>query len=272
MYIKTLFKKATLLFAILLGAWSTVSAKSLLNIQHWQTTNGAPVYFVQATELPMVDISVVFDAGSSRDGQQPGVAQMTSALLNAGTTTLNADQIANIFDGVGATFDANVRRDMGIISLRSLTDPHYLTPALQLFTQILTTPSFPQDQFTRTQQQILVALKQQDQLPNTLAAKALFAGLYGAHPYSHPVLGTPTVISQLTRNDLLHFYQTYYVAKNALIVIVGNLTKLQAEEIANQIMAKLPPALPLRLSQSHPYLPMRNNKPFIFPRNKPISW
>ncbi|MGB6976228.1 MAG: pitrilysin family protein [Gammaproteobacteria bacterium] len=240
MYIKTFFKKTNLLFVLLLSASGMASAKPVLNIQHWQTTNGVPVYFVQATELPMVDIDVVFDAGSSRDGQQPGLAQMTSFLLNDGTTTLNANQIANLFDSVGATFNTNVQRDMAIVSLRSLTDPHYLTPALQLFTQILTAPSFPQDQLTRTQQQVLVALKQQDQLPNTLAIKVLFAGLYGTHPYSHPILGNPSVISQITRNDLLHFYQTYYVAKNALIIIVGHLTKPQAEGIANQVMAKLP--------------------------------
>jgi zinc protease len=225
---------------LLISAWGNTFAKPLLNIQHWQTTNGVPVYFVQATELPMVDINVVFDAGSSRDNKQPGLAQLTSALLNAGTATLNADQIADTFDSVGALFNTNVNRDMGIVSLRSLTDSRYLTPALQLFAQILTAPNFPQDQFIRTQQQVLIALKQQDQLPNMLAAKALFAGLYGEHPYSHPILGTGPIVSQLTREDLLHFYQNYYVTKNALIVLVGNLTKSQAQAIANQIMAKLP--------------------------------
>jgi zinc protease len=99
MYIKTFFKYSNLLLALLLSSWGTAIAKPLLNIQHWQTTNGVPVYFVRATELPMVDINVVFDAGSSRDGKQPGLAQITSALLNTGTTThLNADQIADAFD------------------------------------------------------------------------------------------------------------------------------------------------------------------------------
>ena len=64
-------------------------------IQHWQTDNGARVYYVPAPELPMVDVRVVFSAGSARDNGQPGLARMTNHLLNQGAAGLSANDIAD---------------------------------------------------------------------------------------------------------------------------------------------------------------------------------
>ncbi len=85
-------------FFLLLLSQSVFSAAK---IEHWQTTQGSPVYFVESKGLPMVDIRVVFDAGSARDEDQYGIAALTSTLLKTGTEQWNADEVAKRFESVG---------------------------------------------------------------------------------------------------------------------------------------------------------------------------
>lgn len=233
-FMKNIFSLAFLFFPLI------VVANPALNIQHWQTGNGAQVYFVETPEVPMVEINVVFAAGSARDSNKPGLSQLTNEMLNQGTKTLNADQIAAAFDNVGAQYSDSVTRDMGVVSLQSLSDPKYLTPALQTFVNVLSSPTFPIDAFNRTQKQALNAITAQQQTPDTVAKNAFYATLYGDQPYGHPVLGTMTSVPTITASDLQNFYNQYYVAKNAIVTIVGAVKKEQAQNIANQVVNSLP--------------------------------
>ncbi len=213
-------------------------------IEQWQTQNGARVYFVAAPELPMVDMRVVFDAGSARDGGKPGLAALTNGLLDDGAKTadgeLNADQIAERFADLGAQFGTGVDRDMASISLRSLTKPELLQPALQTTAALLTQPAFPQNGFEREQSRVLTNLQAQEQSPGEIAGKTFFKAVYGEHPYATQALGNPDSIKQLTRDDLITHHNRYYVARNAVVAIVGAVTRKEAEAIAETLVGKLP--------------------------------
>jgi zinc protease len=223
----------------------TVSAlaaeKPVLAIQTWKTSVGTPVYYVKAPQLPMVDIQMVFNAGSAQDGQQAGLAKLTSAMLNEGTTTLNADQIANQFDSVGAIFSQDANRDMALVGLRSLTDPKYFNPAFSTFLNVVSTSNFPADAFARVQKQMLVSLDEQKQLPTAVASKAFFRKLYGDQPYGHPVFGTKKQLTAMTPADLNRFYRQLYVANNAIIAIVGDVDEQTARSLSEQLSKALPP-------------------------------
>lgn len=223
-------------------------------IERWETANGARVYFVQAMELPMVDIQLVFDAGSARDGGKAGLAALTSALLDDGAGDLDADAIAAGFEDLGAQFGANSLRDMGSLSLRSLSDRAHLEPALDLLALILRAPSFPADAFERERNRMLIALQAQEQSPEDIADNAFYRALYGDHPYASNPLGSAESLQTLTREDAAHFYREYYVARNAVIALVGALDRPQAERIAQRLAdglaagrraAPLPPVAPL---------------------------
>lgn len=221
--------------------FSAVAAeKPVLAIQTWQTSLGTPVYYVKAPQLPMVDIQLVFNAGSAQDGTQSGLAKLTSAMLNEGTTNLNADQIANQFDNVGAVFSQDANRDMALVGLRSLTDPKYFNSAFSTFLNVLGNVNFPADAFARVQKQILVSLDEQKQLPTVVASKAFFRKLYGNQPYGHPVLGTKKQLMVMTPADLVRFYHQFYVAKNAMIAIVGDVDEQTARSLSEQISKALP--------------------------------
>ncbi|WJW75747.1 pitrilysin family protein [Thiohalobacter sp. IOR34] len=223
------------LLLLLLGQ----AALAMAPIQHWQTANGARVYFVPAPELPMLDIRVVFDAGSARDGDRPGLARLTSSLLDSGAGGLSADQIAERLEGVGARLGSGALRDMAWVSLRSLSDPQRLDAALAVFTKVLAEPEFPPADLARERERMLVGLKHALQRPGEVASRAFYRALYGDHPYASPPSGTPESVRALRREQVLDFYRRYYVARNAVIAIVGDLDRAAAERLAASLAGRL---------------------------------
>ena len=117
------------------------SALAVPEIQHWKTQNGARVYFVEARELPIVDVQIVFDAAGARDGTKPGLARLTNGLLAEGAGGFSADRIAERFAELGAEFGNSSLRDMATVSLRSLSHADKLRPALELVGDILAEPT-----------------------------------------------------------------------------------------------------------------------------------
>ncbi len=215
-------------------------AHAVPDIHQWTTGQGARVYYVQTEGLPMLDLRVVFDAGSARDGAQFGVAALTSNLLDTGAGDWNADAIAQRLEGVGANVGTGISRDMAWVTLRSLTSPHRLKIALETVQQILTHPRFDPKDFDREKHRVLLALKQREESPSDLAGIAFFDAVYGDHPYAHPKDGVIQTVDKLTRDDLEQFYRQYYVAKNAVVVIVGEIKQTLAKSIAEEVLQGLP--------------------------------
>ncbi|QWF70635.1 insulinase family protein [Methylomonas paludis] len=221
-----------------------------VKIEHWQTTQGARVYYVNTSTLPMVDIRVSFDAGSARDESQFGVAALTSAMLGNSSGTWSADDIANRFESVGATFSTGVSEDMAWLSLRSLTETALFDKALATFQQVLTKPAFNDSDFQREKNLTLAGLKQREESPGAIASIAYHKALYQDHPYAHPEEGTLQTVTGFSADTLKAFYSQYYVAANAIVVIVGDLNHQQAEQLAQHLMDGLPTgAKPVEIPQ-----------------------
>jgi zinc protease len=216
-----------------------------LDIQHWTTAEGARVLFVEARELPMFDLRLTFAAGSSQDGSVPGLATLTNAMLNEGVAGKDVTAIAEGFEGLGADFGNGSYRDMAVASLRSLSAVDKREPALKLFTEVVGKPTFPEDALTRIKNQMLAGFEYEKQNPGKIAGKTLFANLYGNHPYAHPSDGTAQTIPGITLAQLRAFHAKAYSAGNAVIALVGDLSRGEAEAIAAQVSAGLPkgPAL-----------------------------
>ena len=209
-------------------------------IQNWRTANGVPVYFIPARELPMVDAQILFNAGSVRDGERPGLARLTSALLEEGAGDWSADIIADRLDRVGARLGASSRRDAASVSLRSLVDPRYLQPAVETVARLLKEPTFAPDAVERVRQQMLTALRERAQSPGAIAQDAFFKALYGGHPYGSPPEGTAASLNAIARVDIQDFHRRYYIASNAVVAIVGDLDRAAAEQLANALVGGLP--------------------------------
>ena len=220
-----------------------------IKIDNWQTSNGAKVLFVAAPELPMVDVRVVFNAGSARDGEKFGLASLVSRMLDEGTPTRSTDDISAAFENLGASFSATAYRDMFVVDLRVLSQDEFLQPALDVVSDVVAHPIFPEDAFKRIFDGAQVGQQQRQQSPSAQASILFYQYLYGSHPYAHPSNGTPETLKKITTDDLKAFHQQYLVAKNATIAIVGNLDKQQALALSEKISS------PLASGEAAPVLP-----------------
>lgn len=249
---RSFFIKIFLLFSLCLFLNSIAKAKPV--IERWTTKNGVPVYFVHRAELPIVDISLIFRAGSAQ-GDNPDVASLTATMLDQGTHTLSADQIAERFESVGARYQAELNVDQINLWLRSLNDPKLLTVALNTFSSLTHQANFPQNALRRIKKQQQTAWLEKQANPSYLANKRFLSTLYHHHPYAKSTTSTPQTIEKISRTDVVNFYQHYFVANNAGIAIVGAVDKNEAQAIAEKIASHLrqgtrTPALPV--PQSYP--------------------
>lgn len=209
-------------------------------LKKWVTSNGARVIFYQTMEVPIVEFNIAFAAGSAYDGNKFGLSELTADLLNQGNGGLPADKIAEDLASTGAQYREENGRDMVILNLRSLIESKALQSAINNFHLIVTKPDFPTNALTRQKNQQLVAIAQNQESPEEVANITFFKGLYSDHPYGHPVLGLSQTVSSLTREDVINFYQRYFVGANAIIVIVGALNENQAHEISEALIKGLP--------------------------------
>lgn len=238
-----------------------------LDIQTWNTTQGAKVLFVEAHELPMFDLRLTFAAGSSQDEGVPGLATLTNAMLNEGVPGKDVGAIAAGFEGLGAEFGNGAYRDMAVASLRSLSAQEQREPALALFAEVLGKPTFPADSLARIKNQLLAGFEFQKQNPGKLASLELFERLYGQHPYAHPSDGTAQSISAISRQQLQAFHARAYSAGNAVIALVGDLSRAEAEVIANRVSAALPKG-PALAKIAQPQTPKASASHIEYPSNQ----
>lgn len=234
--------------ALFLGLVLAFDAWAGPKIQSWRTENGVKVYYVYTPELPLVDVQMVFAAGSAWDGDRFGLAHLTSALLDTGAGRWDADAIARRLENVGAQLSTGVSRDSAWLDLRSLTAADKLEVALETAAEILAHPRFARADFERERKRLLLALKQREESPGQLAAMRFYKMIYGDHPYAHPSEGEIDTVKALRRQDLEDFHRRYYVARNALVVVVGAVSRTEADRIARRLTDALPqgePAAPI---------------------------
>jgi len=242
--------RARVLASALLLVASCPAAFGATHIEHWQTARGTRVYFVRAPELPMVQARLVLDAGSARDPSDlPGLASLTAGMLLAGTGTHDEEELAREFERLGAELSASAGTDQASVELRSLTDPELLDPAIALAAAVVGQPSFDARILERERARLLVALAQEQQSPSSIARRTFYHALYGDHPYGHPGSGTPESVRAVRRADLVSFHARFYSARNAIVVLVGDVSTAHAHEIARRLTANLgaapaPPPLP----------------------------
>ena len=208
-------------------------------IAHWQTPSGVRVLFVESHELPLLDVQVDFPAGSAYDPPgKAGLAALTHALLDLGVRGSDETQIANRLADVGAQLSGSVEIDRASLKLRTLSAPDQRLAALEVLRSVLVSPHFPPTVFAREQARTVAALKDDLTRPETIASQAFWRALYPDHPYGRQA--SPASVMALKRADALAFYRQHYAARRATLTIVGDLSREQAEALAQRLTRNLP--------------------------------
>lgn len=235
------------------------AAEALPEIQAFRTEAGTRVLFVEAPEIPIVDVRFVFRAGAARDGKLAGVARLTNRLLEEGAGDLDASAFSRRLAATGAQFDSGSERDMAWVGMRSLTEPRYFEPAMDLLASVLASPRFDAAAVAQQKTRAQVAVQRRRERPSALADEAFYRVLYGEHPYATPPGGTPESLAAIDRDDIVAFHRKHYVLENAVVTLIGDLSRDEAAALAERLSAGMrhgarAPALPQVPARSAPLL------------------
>ena len=226
MLIKTILISALILF-------SNISVAKI-NIEHWKTSNGASIYFIENHDLPIVDINVDFRAGSVKDTKQKsGAASLTNHLMVMGSGGIDEEDLANQFTDLGAQLNSSFNQDKSGFSLRTLSDKK--NEAIDLLALVLHKPNFDKKILEREKKRYISSISQSDVMPATIASKAFMSALYGDHPYGLSSSGEADTIEKIIKKDLDNFYKNNYLSNELSIVIVGDISQKEAEGIGQKI-------------------------------------
>ena len=194
-------------------------------VEHATLSNGIPVTLARRTAIPKVSMAIDFDAGNAADGAaRAGTQSLMMDLLQEGTTTRNAEEIAIEQERLGASIATGTLTDVSRVSLTALTAN--LTPSLALLADIVRNPAFADSDVARLKDQRLAEIAQEQADPSGLAYRALGEVIYGPqHPYaSVGGTGEPAVIEALTPATLRSEHHTWLSANNARVTVVGDVT------------------------------------------------
>ena len=189
--------------------------------------NGLQVIAVSHHEQPAVSLRLIVRAGGAQDpAAKPGVAYVAAALLDQGTSTKSAAQVATTIDSIGGAIGAGATSDLTSIYAAVMKDSFGV--ALDLVSDLVRNPAFAPEEIERQRQQIVSGLKVSYDDPDYLAGVVFDRLVYGFHPYGKPDSGTPASIAAVTREDLFAFHKQWFGPNNAILAIVGDVSPEEA--------------------------------------------
>lgn len=253
----------------LMGLALSNLAMARLPIQTWKTMHGATVLFIETHQLPMLDISLVYDAGARRDpAEKQGLAAQTLGLLNKGSTHFSKTELAEQLADIGAQFNTEFDTDMSVISVRTLSDVKLRNVAIQHLKTVISEPSFDESQIKRERSLTIGNISQSNTEPSSIAFNALMSAMYAKHPYGYLSQGTEKSLNNIKRSDILSFYTQYYAQQQPIINIVGTITRTEAEQIANQLENTHPSTNTLPLIDAVPLAKAAKTQLIAFPSSQ----
>jgi zinc protease len=192
--------------------------------------NGLTVLVLEQRTLPIVQIHALVKAGSAQDPpEKAGLANLTASLLDEGTATRSAKQIAEQIDFIGGSLTSRATQDFTTVSARVLKKDVEL--GFELLADVLLHPAFPEQELERVRSQILGEILSENDDPGQVAAKAFDQVVFEGHPYRWPVNGTEPTLPKIKRADLLQFFSHEYVPNQTIVTIVGDITVDQARTL-----------------------------------------
>ncbi len=234
-------------------------------------SSGLRVLVAEMHELPLVQFSLMIDAGWAADpkGLQ-GVSSLTSDLQDEGTKKRNALQVSQDLKSIGTNMNTSSSFDESFISMNTLKK--HLQKSLEIFSDVLINPNFPEEELQRKKKIYLAQIMQQQRQPFIAGITNFLRMLYGKdHPYGQPYTGTGTVesIQKITRKDLVNYYKAYFAPNNATMVVVGDVTAKEIVPILEKSLrgwrkksvpkVKVPAIAPL--DKTHVYLINKTGAP-----------
>ena len=212
-------------------------------MQHPETSSLSTGERVISERVPGVrSISLGFWIGAgSRDetDHRAGVSHFIEHLLFKGTATHSAQEIAEVFDGLGGELNAATSRETTVVYARIPDDR--LETALDVMVGMVYEPAFAEVDSER--EVVLEEIAMVEDNPQDLVHDVVAEAVFGAHPLGRPVIGRAEVISSVTRRALQSFHAAAYTADNLVIAAAGNLEHDRLVELLEARIPSTPPGV-----------------------------
>lgn len=192
-------------------------------------SNGMTLLLMEQHEVPIVSFNFIVRTGSVADpAGKEGLASMTAGLLRKGTKTRTADQLSNELDFVGGTLAAFATEDytFGVAEFVKKDT----AKGLDLLSDALLNPTFPQDEVVKLQKQRIDEVKAEKDEAYGVIGSYYNSFLFGTHPYARPAGGHEKSLAAITRTDVENFYRTYYTPSNTILAVAGDFTTAEMEK------------------------------------------
>jgi len=224
-------------FALLLLTIVPAAQAAPIKPVRWVTKSGMVVLFIERHTLPTVHLQLLIKAGGALDPKgREGTADLAASLLDEGTASRTSQQIAEAVDFIGASLSAGAGPESTSLSLSVLKKD--LPTGMELFSDVLLHPAFPEEELKRVRQQIIGGLIAEEDEPEAVAHKAWQELVYGAHPYHHPTEGYRDSLPSITRQELVEFHHRYYQPRLAILAVVGDLTRKETEQLLKRYLGE----------------------------------
>ena len=202
----------------------TPKSSKFPELERAQLSNGLNLVLAKRKGVPTIVMNLMMDAGYKTDYMaSPGTAALVMNLLDEGTKKMNSLEINERLQLLGASLYTFSSQDNSNVYLNTLKPS--LDASIDLFADVVLHPAFPQKEFDRLKSEQINTIKKEKSRPFSMALRVMNKYLYGeGHPYSNPYTGTgyEETVAQLTRDDVLKFYNTWLKPNNATLVITGD--------------------------------------------------
>ena len=219
------------------------AAHAILPIEKLDSFKGSKGYLIQTKALPMVDIEVSIDAGDRFDPSgKSGLADMAAGLMNYGVKgdqgILSEAQIADEIADLGANIGLSVGGERAIMRIRSLSRKDLRDRAVKLAAAMLSSPTYETKIVEREKQRTITNLLEAETKPEFVLERRFAKSIYGDYPLGN----NPTVksIAAVGAKDLTQFHQQFYRSDRMIVSIVGDVDRVQANEIVQTLLQKIP--------------------------------
>ena len=215
---------------------TTAPAPPRLAIDRWLLPNGIPVLVHENPTHPLVNLRCLVAGGSTEDTpEQAGLASFTGSALLRGTEGYPFEHLNEVIDSAGMSLHSHAGRDLATISARCLSED--LPLALDLISELLCRPTFPDEEVTKLRHQILTRIRQAQHNTRAVVGRLFREAAYPAgHPYRLPPNGEEESVSALTRDDLAACHRTRYGPQRTCIVVSGD---VRSAELRDRLAARL---------------------------------
>ncbi len=228
-------KTMILIFLLVFLCLQVNAVSAMPPVQRTVLSNGLILLVCEEHSLPFVTFQLLINSGSSKDPHgEEGLSNLTARGLLLGTSKRKVTTLHEELDFMGASLSSSSGRDYATLSLQVLKKD--LDKGWDLFMEVLTQPTFPEEEIKREVEKTLAAIQSAEDQPDEVAEKEFQKSLFLNSPYGHPVEGTKQSLPRITQEAIVRFYRSYYHPNNAILTVVGDIS---AEEVKTKLLPSL---------------------------------